>query len=544
MPRVTFVGKRALVRVHGNSTTPQHALLKFGSVFEVDRFGRKVLVHAVPDLSNLTPTMTYGTRTAGQASYTWIKLRYGMTQLGLNTSPGTCAAAAQASIAQEQMARAQAAAAAQRAQVDAMAASGAVSGAAGSVPGAAALGTGAGAGYGALLPGAQLPPGYSALQQGGMPVAATPAAPSNPFLLPQSPVYAAVSNNLGRRLKQMYAYAPQQRRPTFANWAPAAPSLPAGYGAAAGQMLAAPSYGAAAGAAGPAYDPTAEGYLTLTFFTGFANATSFPYGKGNSVSVPGKGLKWSLEASNWPFCSFDHSLAFELGVSTTKPGTAMGQWMVGSEDLTPADKAHAQEAAGRGPAMVNDAFTAPHATRRSLKQAGLGAFLNYMEEEETPASRAAKRAKLGPGYGMTRVAKLLLNDTAAVELSFPTYAFESAIGSRAVNVSILLDSQLAASPPGKPSAPAVFTFGVPYFQSLFYDPTVSFGDNTGMPISDLAQLPAGCSDATCGAAAVAAGKVVRRGDKGAKSGAGVVAAASGGGLVAAVLTALLMVAAA
>jgi hypothetical protein len=558
MPRVTFVGKRALVRVHGNGTTPEHALLRFGSIFEVDTFGRKVLIHAVPALSALTPVMTSGVRTAGQASYTWVKLRYAMPQLGLDTTPRACAAAAQASIAQEQAARLAAAQMAQRAQMEAMQASGAVSGAAGAgMPAGAGMAPGMGAGYGAALPAAQLPPGYSALQGGmGMP-APVAAAPTNPFTLPQSPVYGAVSNTLyGRRrrslrssvaaadapaatapsrkearrsLQQMYAYAPApSSRPTYANWAPAATSgsIPvAGYGGALPGAAAAYAQQPAA-ATGVAYDPAAEGYLTLTFFTGFANATSFPYGKGNSVSVPGKGLKWSLEAVNWPFCSFDHTLAFELAVSTTRQGTAMGQWMVGSEDALPADLAHAQHAAGRGgppaPAMV-EAFTAPHATRRrQLKQAGLGAFLNYMEDEEVGGGKGKGKGGKGAllGYGTTRTAKLLINDTAAVELGFPTYAFESPIGARPVNVSILLDSKLTATAPGAPSAPAVFTFGLPYFQSLYYDPTVSFGDNTGMPIADLSQLPAGCADANCGASAVAQGAIVKRGERSAKNGGG------------------------
>lgn len=535
MPRVTFVGKRALVRVHPNATTPAHAALKFGSIFEVDRFGRKVAVHSVPSLAALTPTMTYGARTAGSASYTWVKLRYGTSQLGLNLTAYSCALAAQQSIAQEQASRAQLAAAAQRAQLEAMAAAGAVP------PGAGGGG----------LPAAALPPGYAALQgaggmtmmPGAMPAAMGPAAAAgaafNPFL-PRSPVYSVAPTNVyGRRKLAQYAYAPQQSkaRPTFANWGPPVQSAPiygagagAGYGGAAASGYGYASAPAAAG--GATFDPTSEGYLTLTFYTGFPNATAFPYGKGNTITAPGNGLKWSLEIVNWPFCSFDHTLALELFVSTSKSGTAMGQWTAGSEDAAPADRAQAAQAAGRGPAsaMVSDAFAPPvtRRLRRSLKQAGLGAYLSYMDadEEAALAARSGRGGRAGaksPGYGTTRVAKLLLNDTAAVELGFPTYAFESPIGAKAVNVSILLDSALAPSAPGQPSPPAQFTFGLPYFQSVYYDPTVAFGDNAGMPISDLAQLPAGCTDAACsGAGVAAAGMKARRAGAGgdAKNGAG------------------------
>jgi hypothetical protein len=553
MPRVTFVGKRALVRVHPNATTPAHALLKFGSIFEVDRFGRKVGVHSVPSLAALTPTMTYGSRTAGSASYTWVKLRYGTSQLGLNLTAYSCALAAQQSIAQEQAARASFALAAQRAQLEAMQAGGGVGGA---VPPGAALGG---------MPASSLPPGYAALQGGGagvgagylpgaMPPAMGPAAGAafNPFAaLPRSPVYSVAPTNVygkKRRMLQQYAYAPQKARPTFANWGPA-PATQTGY-------LAPPAYGAGAGAGavagsaaggGATFDPTSEGYLTLTFYTGFANATTFPYGKGNSVTAPGNGLKWSLEIVNWPFCSFDHTLAMEVFASTSKGGSAMGQWTAGSEDAAPADRAHAAQAAGRGPAstMVNEAFAPPVTRRRALKQAGLGAYLSYMDADEEAALAAKSggrgaKPKGGPAYGTTRVAKLLLNDTAAVELGFPTYAFESPIGARAVNVSILLDSVLTPSPPGQPSPPAQFTLGFPYFQSIYYDPTLAFGDSMGMPISDLAQLPAGCTDVSCSGAQAAGVKVKRgaAGEKGAKNGAESVGKRSG---VAAVVVGLLAV---
>jgi len=576
------------VRVHPNATTPAHALLKFGSVFEVDRFGRRVDVHTVPSLAALTPTLTHGARTAGAASYTWVKLRYGMPQLGLNVTAFSCAVAAQGSIAMEAASRAQLAQAAQRVQLEALAAAGAVVGAAGGGVGQGGGGVPVGAGSGGL-PGYSLPPGYAALQgRAGMPMPSgaagmpaqgpMPAAMGAPVsYLPRSPVYATAPINVyGKRRLQQYASS-SPARPTYANWGPApaatAQQMPAGYGgavggAALGAAAAAPFSGAGVGSSAT-YDPTAEGYLTLTFYTGFANATAFPYGKGNAISAPGNGLKWSLEIANWPFCSFDHTLALELDVSTTRQGTAMGQWTAGSEDAAPLARAQAAQAAGRGPAasvMVNDAFAAPIAKkrrRRDLKQAGLGAYLSYLGEDGDAAALAGgtgRRAGAGgraggragaaaAAYGTTRVAKLLMNDTGSVELAFPTYAFESPIGARAVNVSILLDSALApassASAGGgkaAPSAPASFTFGFPYFQTIYYDPTVSFGDTTGMPISDLAQLPAGCSDVSClGGAAAAPVRVAGRraaGD-GAKNGAGGGGRAGRGGAAAAAAAALL-----
>jgi hypothetical protein len=582
MPRVTFVGKRALVRVYPNATSSAYATLKFGSIFEVDRFGRKVAVHAVPSLAALAPAaLTSGVRVAGAASYTWVKLRYGTSQLGLNLTAYSCALAAQQSIAQEQAARAGLVAAAQRAQLEALAAGGG-----GAVPaGAAAAGA---------LPSGSLPPGYAALQGAGvLPGGVMPAAMGGPAAaaaygggggaaayyggapyLPRSPVYSVAPTNVyGRRkrsLLQSY-YAAQSRapRPTSASWGPPAQTAAAaGYGPA--PYLPAPTYGAAAGGGvggggggGATFDPTTEGHLTLTFYTGFANATSFPYGKGNVITAPAGGLKWSLEASNWPFCSFDHALAVELDASTTKASTSMGQWTAGSEDAAaPAERAHAAQAAGRGgPAsvMVNDAFAPPAARRRSLKQAGLGAYLSYMEDGGAAGAEggSGRRKGLGAsgaaakvGYGATRVAKLLINDTAAVELGFPTYAFESPIGARAVNVSILLDSVLAPAPAGQPSAPVRFTLGLPYFQSIYYDPTVAFGDNTGMPISDLAQLPAGCTDIACSGAQAGAVRVKRApgaGEKGAKNGAAAAGPSSSSGgraALAAAVGGLLAVAAA
>ncbi|PNH06339.1 hypothetical protein TSOC_007343 [Tetrabaena socialis] len=52
--------------------------------------------------------------------------------------------------------------------------------------------------------------------------------------------------------------------------------------------------------------------VTLSLYFGNANATTFPYGKNKTVTIPAGGLKFTVEYSNWPFCNVNNTLSLEI----------------------------------------------------------------------------------------------------------------------------------------------------------------------------------------------------------------------------------------
>lgn len=49
-------------------------------------------------------------------------------------------------------------------------------------------------------------------------------------------------------------------------------------------------------------NPGAVPHLKITFMFGFSNNKTFPYGRGNSLTAPAGGIKWTLEADSWCAC--------------------------------------------------------------------------------------------------------------------------------------------------------------------------------------------------------------------------------------------------
>ncbi|KAI8467404.1 MAG: hypothetical protein J3K34DRAFT_471694 [Monoraphidium minutum] len=530
--KVLVIGRTANIKVFPNRTSSAYLTLKFGRVEEQDQVGKAVYGHSVQSLAGLTPTYSTGLRTSGDTDYTYVKMVFDGSSLKLPDCP-TEEELVKLGLAPTAADKAAAAAAAKKGR-------------------AGAGGAAAGAAAGQQL----LPESQPVHTLGDSRLAATIAALTS-FTADPPPRPEAMMG-ARRRLAQAGAGAPgglaRVSKLVAYSRAPLR-EMPSVVGAVIGdngltkdgrdpfaELITKPPRGGGGSVSvitGNSFTPesgrSAQGggapTITLTFFFGMTANKTFAYGKGNSIQVPADGVKFNIEATNWPFCSPLNSLKFDIAVATNMAAAAQAQ-------LTP-DPEAVQEPSG----MITDMYAGP---TRHLMQPGdiSGAFLD-IESATALALASAGRAPKLP----TRTAKLLISTSRAASLECATVAYPS-VGSAinsSVAVALTTSSSAAASPDARSSKIANATVAAvssananalggsklsltfPYFETLYYDPVISFGSIDGMAVDDLAPA-SNCTGPSCGR-----GAERRANGAGGRLGRAAAAAAAGAAAAAALL---------
>jgi hypothetical protein len=161
--------------------------------------------------------------------------------------------------------------------------------------------------------------------------------------------------------------------------------------------------------------------------------------------------------------------------------------------------------------MITDIYAPP--TRHLMQPAGGDSMYLDMETAAAlAAAGAAKQLKLP-----MKTAKLLISHNQAASIECPTVAYP-AVGA-AINTTVgvgllsssMIDADAKASAGGNGTAAAAastsanslggskLSLTFPYFETLYYDPVVSFGNIDGMQVNDVS--PKGnCTGVVCGRA--------------------------------------------
>lgn len=195
--------------------------------------------------------------------------------------------------------------------------------------------------------------------------------------------------------------------------------------------------------------------------------------------------------------------------------------------------------------MITDMYGGLNRRRRALLQTGADAFASYLDLESAEALAAAAGAAAGAEQARTklpvRTAKLLISKTEAAAIECATVAYP-AIGA-AINTTVGVKlASASAMPPAGPGDKAAkganataaanalggsrLSLTFPYFETLVYDPVVTFGPTDGMALADAAGAGGACHGAACGRAADrrASGAVAARGGAAALAAAAIAAA--------------------
>lgn len=199
------------------------------------------------------------------------------------------------------------------------------------------------------------------------------------------------------------------------------------------------------------------------------------------------------------------------------PNLAPPAFVLGQEYLDPEVQAVADAKAANG--------TRANTTAAAKAAAAIvGSVLDAAAALEDLDAAAAAAKAAGPS---PVVVKMLSSPVSAAVLSFPDWAFASANGTQAANVTVLL------APPEASSALATITLEFPSFDTLYYDPIIQFDKS----VDGLAMEDGGAANVACGTGACTG--------KGAPMAAGNAAAAAGlgkwvGALLASVLLVLML----
>jgi hypothetical protein len=160
--------------------------------------------------------------------------------------------------------------------------------------------------------------------------------------------------------------------------------------------------------------------------------------------------------------------------------------------------------------MITDIYAAP---TRKLLQPGDMAQLDA-ESALALANAGASKAKPLP----MKTAKLLISSTQAASIQCPTLAYpapgatiNTTVGVALVSASSAPTTSAAAGAPANATAAAAaaasanalsgsrLSLTFPYFETLYYDPVVSFGSTDGMQMSDAFTSNSGnCTGIVCG----------------------------------------------
>jgi len=146
--------------------------------------------------------------------------------------------------------------------------------------------------------------------------------------------------------------------------------------------------------------------------------------------------------------------------------------------------------------MITDIYSPP--TRKLMQPGDIsGAIIDSETAAALAFAIAAKTPKLP-----TKTAKLLVENSKAVAIECATIAFPS-VGSP-INTTVAVDLMSSSSSITTNATANSTTAGssrlsltFPYFETLYYDPVISFGSTEGMQVNDVA--PAGnCTGIVCG----------------------------------------------
>jgi hypothetical protein len=169
--------------------------------------------------------------------------------------------------------------------------------------------------------------------------------------------------------------------------------------------------------------------------------------------------------------------------------------------------------------MITDIYAQP---TRHLMQPGADMYLDMETAAALAAAGASKQLKLP-----MKTAKLLISNNQAASIECPTVAYpavgasiNTTVGVALVSASVLAadakaTAAAAAGPSGGNGTAAAaaaaaaasanalggsrLSLTFPYFETLYYDPVVSFGDIDGMQVNDI--TPKGnCTGVVCGRA--------------------------------------------
>jgi hypothetical protein len=155
--------------------------------------------------------------------------------------------------------------------------------------------------------------------------------------------------------------------------------------------------------------------------------------------------------------------------------------------------------------MVTDAYAPPSRRRRLLQPLEDGGV--FLDSDTTAALAGAGVPKAPPLP--VKTAKLLVSPQQAAVIECPAVAYPTLGASTNSTVGVKLltsippaaaagnDTRAAASANALGGSKLSLTF--PYFETLYYDPIIYFGDIDGMGLADVPAPPhGGCAGVVCG----------------------------------------------
>lgn len=183
----------------------------------------------------------------------------------------------------------------------------------------------------------------------------------------------------------------------------------------------------------------ASSSIKVTMYLGIANATTVPYGAGNTLAIPADATKVNVESANWPFCGANNSLVVELEIQVNDKDAQPGQ--LGRKD----------------PQMP------PPANATTVASSALAQAMGNSSAGNSSRGRPEKRASFD------------LGNSIQAQVDLPTYAFDAVDG--AVNYTVGVDLKVEG---GKTKVALSF----PAHTTLFYDPTTAFVDTSSSTSTD------------------------------------------------------------